>query len=101
MPTRSYDEFLQRELREPEMVAEYLSAALDEGSIAQFLLALRNVADAHGGVGVLSDITQLNRQTMYRMLSERGNPTLSSLLATLHAIGIDVTFRPIRSPAAS
>jgi DNA-binding phage protein len=34
------------------------------------------------------------------MLSEQGNPKLSSLLAILHAIGIDVTFRPIRSAVA-
>ncbi len=100
MPTKSYDEFLHQELREPEMAAEYLSAALEEGSVTQFLLALRNVAEAHGGVGVLSNITELNRQSMYKMLSERGNPTLSSLLAILHAIGIDVTFRPIRSATA-
>ena len=100
MPTKSYDEFLRRELREPEMAAEYLSAALEEGSVAQFLLALRNVAEAHGGVGVLSNITELNRQSLYKTMSERGNPTLSSLLAILHAIGIDVTFRPIRSVVA-
>jgi probable addiction module antidote protein len=99
MPTKSYDEFLHGELREPEMAAEYLSAALEEGSVAQFLLALRNVAEAHGGVGVLSNITELNRQSLYRTMSERGNPTLSSLLAILQAIGIDVTFRPIRSAA--
>ncbi len=45
MATESYDEFLQKELQEPEMAAEYLSAALEEGSMDQFLLALRNVAD--------------------------------------------------------
>ncbi len=100
MPTKSYDEFLKRELQDPEMAAEYLSAAIEEGSMAQFLLALRTVAEAHGGVGVLSEITELNRQSMYKMLSDHGNPTLSSLLAILHAIGIDVTFRPIKSTAA-
>ncbi len=100
MPTKSYDEFLHQELREPEMAAEYLSAALEAGSVAQFLLALRHVAEAHGGVGVLSNITELNRQSLYRTLSERGNPTLSSLLPILRAIGIDLAFRPIRSAIA-
>ncbi len=100
MPTKSYDEFLHKELQEPEMAAEYLSAALEEGSVAQFLLALRNVAEAHGGIGVLSNITELNRQSLYKTMSDRGNPTLSSLLAILRAIGIDVTFRPIRSATA-
>lgn len=100
MPSKSYDEFLREELRDPEVAAEYLSAALEEGSVDQFLLALRHVADAHGGVGVLSDITDLNRQSMYRMLSERGNPTLASLLAVLRALGIDIAFRPHEHEAA-
>ena len=100
MPSTSYDECLRQELRDPEVAAEYLSAALEEGSLDQFLLALRHVADAHGGVGVLSDIMGLNRQSMYRMLSDRGNPTLASLLAVLRALGIDIVFRPHEHEAA-
>lgn len=100
MPTKSYDELLQRELRDPEVAAEYLSSSLESGSVDQFLLALRNVADAHGGIGVISEITDLNRQSMYKMMSERGNPTLASLRAILRALGIDITFRPIAGEAA-
>lgn len=100
MPTENYDEFLQSDLRDPEMAAEYLSAALEEGSVDQFLLALRHVADAHGGLGVLSDITHLNRQSMYRMLSESGNPTLSNLVTVLRALGLDIAFRPHQGEAA-
>jgi len=68
--------------------------------VEQFLLALRNVAEAHGSVGALSNITELNRQSMHKMLSERGNPRPSSLLPILHAIGIDIAFRPTRSVMA-
>ncbi len=100
MPTKSYDDVLQQELRDPEVAAEYLSASLEEGSVDQFLLALRHVAEAHGGLGVISQITELNRQSMYKMLSDRGNPTLASLLAVLHALGIDIAFRPIGHAAA-
>jgi probable addiction module antidote protein len=94
MPTKSYDELQQRELQDPEVAAEYLSASIEEGSVDQFLLALRCVADAHGGLGVLSDVTDLNRQSMYKMLSERGNPTLANLLTVLRAVGIELSFRP-------
>lgn len=100
MPTERFDDFLQEELRDPETAAEYLSAALEGGSMEEFLLALRNVADAHGGIGVVSNITELNRQSMYRMLSDRGNPTLANLLAVLRALGIDIAFRPHRGEAA-
>lgn len=100
MPTKSYDELLFTQLREPEIAAEYLSAAIENGSNDEFLMALRNVAEAHGGIGVLSDITHLNRQSMYKMLSEDGNPTLSSLITVLRAVGVSVTFTPAEKEAA-
>ena len=83
MPTKNYDNFLFEQLQNPEMAAEYLSAAIEDRSANEFLLALRNVAEAHGGVGTLANITDLNRQSMYRMLSEDGNPTLISLIRVL------------------
>ncbi len=100
MPTSSYDAFLQGELRNPRVAAEYLSAALEDDSVDQFLIALRNVAEAHGGIGTLAEITELNRQSMYKMLSERGNPTLSSLLSVLRAVGIELRFQPSETEAA-
>lgn len=100
MPTKNYSDLLFEQLKDPEISAEYLSVALAEGSTKEFLLALRNVADAHGGVGVLSNITELNRQSMYKMLSEDGNPTLSSLLTVLKALGITIKFASDEPEAA-
>ncbi|MEO0455855.1 MAG: transcriptional regulator [Cyanobacteria bacterium P01_A01_bin.114] len=65
MPTENYDDFLLEELRDTEIAAEYLSASIESGSMDEFLVALRNVASAHGGIGVLSEITALNWQSMY------------------------------------
>ena len=101
MQTKSYDVFLQEELRDPELAAAYLSAAMEEGSTEQLLLALRTVAEAAGGVAAIADKTQLNRQTMYKILSAEGNPTLTTLLAILQAIGITLTFTPQQKPAMS
>ena len=94
MGTKSYDAFLQEQLRDPELAAEYLTASIEEDSPELFLIALRNVAEAHGGVGAIADATHLNRQTMYRTLSSEGNPTLSTLLAILRAVGVNLTFTP-------
>lgn len=94
MPTKSYDRLLSEELRDPELAARYLSEALRGGSMEEFLVALRNVAKARGGLGALSGETELNRQNLYRMLSEDGNPTLANLLRVLAALGIEVEFRP-------
>ena len=100
MPTKDYNEFLFEQLQAPDLAADYLSVAIEGGSTHEFLLALRNVAEAHGGVGVLSDITDLNRQSMYKMLSENGNPTLSSLLTVLRAVGLNVKFTSVERDAA-
>lgn len=94
MGTKDYDEFLQNELRDSELAAEYLSASLENGSLEEFLIALRNVADAHGGLGILAEITDLNRQNMYKMLSDEGNPTLANLLGIVNALGLNLAFVP-------
>jgi probable addiction module antidote protein len=74
-------------LRDAGEAEEYLNAALEEGDPELFLLALRNVAEAHGGVAQLAEKAKLNRERLYKILSERGNPELKSLGALLHALG--------------
>jgi len=76
------------------MQMEFLSTAVREGSLEGFLIALKSVAEAHGGIGTIAKVTNLNRQSMYRMFSEKGNPTVSSLLTVLNALGIEVSFSP-------
>ena len=83
-----YETFLQEELRDPELAAAYLTVALTEGSAEDFLLALRSVADAHGGLGAVAEAADLNRQTLYRTLSGEGNPTLSTLRSVLRVLGL-------------
>jgi hypothetical protein len=46
-----------------------------------------NVAEAQGGMAQLADKADLNRESLYRMLSERGKPEFKSLEALLHALG--------------
>lgn len=85
--SRPYKEGLLKSLKDPDEAAAYLTAALEDGSPDVFLLALRNVAEAHGMKSV-AEGAQLNRVSMYRMLSDRGNPHLSSLSAVLHQLGL-------------
>ena len=101
MPTRNYKELLFEELQDLEFAAGYLSECLKEDEAA-FLLGLRDVVDAHGGIGALATKTELNREGLYRMLSESGNPTISSLLLVLSSLGIDLQFtvKPQDSEAA-
>lgn len=93
--TKSYDTFLHNELRDPELAAAYLSAVAEDGSTEQLMLALRAVAEAHGGIGAVAESAHLNRQTMYRTLSNDGNPTMATLLSVLRVMGLNMAFVPV------
>ena len=84
----SYQDYLIESLKNPKEAAAYLDAALEEADPELFLLALRNVAEAQGGLLKLSKKTKLNRANLYRMLSRKGNPALFSLESLLEAFGL-------------
>jgi probable addiction module antidote protein len=91
--TSDYKEFLLKRLRNPSMAAGYLTAALQEGDDV-FLLAIRDVAEANGGIAPLAQKTKLNREGLYDMLSKNGNPRFSSLSSVIDALGIQLRFTP-------
>ena len=85
--TAKYETGLKTSLMNPNEAAAYLDAALEENDQEVFLLALRDVAEAHGFSKVAQD-TLLNRENLYRMLSSTGNPQLSSLITLLRSLGL-------------
>ncbi len=82
---RSHEEALIEELGDPKEAAAYLSAALEENDYDTFLLALKRVAQAQG-ISKLAEDADINRQHLYKALSEDGNPTLRNLMAILFAL---------------
>lgn len=87
------------ELRaDPELAAEYLKAAMesldDPDDRAAGLLALRTVAEAYGGLGAVAAEAGISRESLYRALSPKGNPTLKTLLAVLKAVGMKLSVEP-------
>lgn len=88
MKTSSYQKNLIESLKDPCEAASYLNAAIEEGNKGVFLLALRNVAEAHGGMAAIADKANLSRESLYRMLSKRGNPEIKSLYSLLHVMGL-------------
>ena len=97
--SRPYRDGLLESLKDPNEAAAYLTAALEDGSPEVFLLALRNVAEAHGMKSV-AEGAQLNRVSMYRMLSDKGNPQLASVSAVLHQLGLRLAVEVSDSVAA-
>ena len=93
-PSTSYHDDLLRRLKDPEYAAGYLSACLEEDE-KTFLLGLRDVADARGGIRSLSKKTRLNREHLFRMLSKSGNPQLHSVRELVGAVGLKLTLQPV------
>lgn len=86
--TSPYDsaEFLESD----EAVAEYLAAAIEEGDAALFRRAL-GVATRARGMTQIARETGLSRESLYRALSDDGNPSLDTALRVLNALNVRLT----------
>lgn len=94
---KSYKEILNKRLKSPEEAAAYLNAALEDGDPGVFLIALRDIAEANGGMTHVAKEAHLNRETLYRTLSRKGNPTLSNLRSLLGSVGLEISIHPSAS----
>jgi probable addiction module antidote protein len=89
-----YSSLLIESLKDPVEAAAYLEAAISEGDRHALLLALRNVAAAHGGMAAIAEQTGLSRESLYRAFSARGNPTVATLSNVLSATGLRLSVQP-------
>ena len=70
-----------------EALEAYLNAALAENDPRYFAKALGNVARAKG-MSSVSDVSGVGRQSLYRALSDKGNPRIDTLFKVLEALDI-------------
>lgn len=97
--TVSHHEAELAELRaDRELAVEYLKVAMasldDPNDRSAGLLALRTVAEAYGGLGAVAAEAGISRESLYRALSPKGNPTLRTLLAVLRTVGLRLSVEP-------
>lgn len=97
--TGNYEEWLINSLKDKKEASVYLQVALDEyqkdNDPEALLLALRHVAEAQGGISALSRKTHLNRESLYKTLSSRGNPKLQTLGILLKGLGFRLSVSAI------
>ncbi len=96
LETKPFD--MANHLKTETEVADFLSAAFEEEDPAYIAHALGVVARAHG-ISQLSKETGLTRETLYKSLSDEGNPTLSTLTKVMKAMGLRVTVQTASSHA--
>ncbi len=82
-----HNDWLYEQLREPGFAAEYLTAAAEDEEPVVFLQALRKVAEVQG-MAKVAKRAGIPRESLYRMLSARGNPRWSTLAPVVRATGL-------------
>ena len=96
---RDFKDYNLEKLRDKKEARLYLSLALEEyeqdGDVKALLLALRDVAEAQGGISKLAERTSLNRQNLYKALSSHGAPRFETVGTILRALGFRLSVEPM------
>lgn len=96
---RSLEDYQVERFKDKKKALSYLAAALQEYEKdydnEAFLIALRNVAKAQGGIAKLAEETQLNRESLYRTLSVQGNPRFNTVDRILNGLGFRLNISPL------
>lgn len=77
-----------------EMIAAYLTAALEENDPEFFQVALGDVARARGGMAQVAETAGVGRESLYKSLSADGNPRLSTVMNVVDALGFKLAVEP-------
>lgn len=92
--TTSYEEELIEDLKDVNEARAYLEAAFEsyeeDGDTESLLLAMRDVAEAQGGIGKLAKRTTISREHLYEILASKHNPRLDNWLSIISGLGFRV-----------
>ena len=93
----AHDQVMVKKLRSnPAFVAAYLQAALEDTDDPKvWLVALRHLAAAKGGLAKIAKAAGIERESLYRALSPRGNLKLSTLMAVTRVMGMALTVKAV------
>ncbi len=101
--TRSYQTFksyLVETLRDPKEARVFLEGAMeayaDDNDIEAFMVSLRYLPEAQGGIPKLAERTQLNRQNLYKILTGKTVPRLDTTLSIMKGLVFHLTPEPIK-----
>ncbi|MFD0704408.1 addiction module antidote protein [Alloscardovia venturai] len=85
-----------RHLTTPEAVATYLDEVLQLNDKDTFIAALGDVAKAQGMAKIAAE-AGVGRESLYKSLSEKGNPSFETVMKVLKALGVQMGVRPKQS----
>jgi probable addiction module antidote protein len=80
-------------LKDEEVIAEYLTAALEDPNPEVFLLAVRDVARARGMAELASNIG-VGRESLYKALAPGAKPRYDTILKVMKGFGVRLSASP-------
>lgn len=80
-------------LDSPEMIAAYLTEALESEDAALVAMAIGAVARAKG-MSAIAEKAGLSRENLYRALGGDAKPEFGTVMKVLHALGISLVAQP-------
>lgn len=99
MTTKTTKFEISKYLNSEEEIIAFLEACLEEGDATLFQHALGEVAKAKGMAAVARE-SGLGRQSLYKALSEEGNPALSTVMSALTPLGLRFHIGSLHAEAA-
>lgn len=100
-----WHEYLIERLTNPEKARAYLNVSLEEyqvdGDLSFFLLGLRNVVEAHGGVPTLAKRIGIVPKELSEILSGEAAPRFDTFISILTALGCRLSIAPLTQTDSS
>jgi len=97
--TINFDDALREDLKDPAEAKAYLEVALElyeeDNDTEMFLMALKDVAEAQGGLISLAERTHLNPQSLNRLFSSQETPKLDAMGTILHGLGFQLSLKAL------
>ncbi len=88
---RKFETYLVESLKNPKEAKAFLDASIrdyeEDHDTEALMLALRYLAEARGGIAVISKKSNLNRQNLYKVLTGKTIPRFDTTLAIIAALG--------------
>jgi DNA-binding phage protein len=98
---QTFRDYIVEKLKDPEEAQSFLNTAIDaygeDGFTPAFMLSLRYLVEAQGGVNKLAGITHLNKQNLYKVLTGKTAPKLATTFAIIKGLGYTFKAEPINN----
>ncbi len=87
-PSVPFEPLYHERLRDRKFAAVYLTECIADEDPKMFLLGLRDVIAAHGGMAHIAESAGVNRESLYKAVSVNGNPSIGYLKRILEVLNI-------------